>query len=204
MSAETQPEDLATAAEETEVVNDAEESTPAEPWTQERVQGAVEALLFASPDVLPFRAIRGIIPEEEVATAMIKDALAALTKIYDEPGRGVVLAEIAGGWQFQTHEDQFKWVQSLAKTRKEDRITPATLETLAIIAYKQPITRAEIDAVRGVGSGQMIRTLMEKKMVKVAGRVDLPGRPFLYGTTPHFLEHFGLGSLRDLPQGREL
>ncbi|MEE9392883.1 MAG: SMC-Scp complex subunit ScpB [Planctomycetota bacterium] len=203
MSAESQPEDVIEASDQAEteapVVAKAVET-----WPLERVQAAVEALLFASPDVLAFRAIRKIFPEDEVPTRLLREALAALAAHYVPPGRGVVLTEIAGGWQFQTHEDQFEWVQSLAKTRKEDRVTQAALETLAIIAYKQPITRAEIDAVRGVGSGQLIRTLMEKKMVKVVGRVDLPGRPFQYGTAPHFLEHFGLGSLRDLPQGKEL
>lgn len=180
------------------------ESAPVEAWAEDRVQAAVEALLFASPESLAFRAIRAAIPEEVATTTAVRDALDRIRERFDHPASGVRLVQVAGGFQFQTHESVFACVQSLAKTRVEDRVSPAALETLAIVAYKQPITRAEIDAIRGVGSGSLLRTLMDKKMVKVVGRVDLPGRPFQYGTTPHFLEHFGLGNLKDLPQGREL
>ncbi|MEZ6196104.1 MAG: SMC-Scp complex subunit ScpB [Planctomycetota bacterium] len=175
-----------------------------EPWAEARIQAVVEALLFASPEPLTFRAIRDVVPEDAVTTSRLREALDALRERHDHPASGIRLAQIAGGFWFQTHEDVYEAVQSLAKTRVEDRVSPAALETLAIVAYKQPITRAEIDAIRGVGSGSLIRTLMDKKMVKVVGRVDLPGRPFQYGTTAHFLEHFGLGNLKDLPQGREL
>jgi segregation and condensation protein B len=175
-----------------------------EAWSDERIQAAVEALLFASPESLPFRAIRDVVPEDAATTSALRDALERIRERFDRPESGVRLVQIAGGFQFQTHESVFVCVQSLAKTRVEDRVSPAALETLAIVAYKQPITRAEIDAIRGVGSGSLLRTLMDKKMVKVVGRVDLPGRPFQYGTTPYFLEHFGLGNLKDLPQGREL
>lgn len=175
-----------------------------DPWSEEKIQAAVEALLFASPESLAFRAIRDVIPEDAATTSAVRDALDRIRERFDHPASGVRLVQVAGGFQFQTHESVFVCVQSLAKTRVEDRVSPAALETLAIVAYKQPITRAEIDAIRGVGSGSLLRTLMDKKMVKVVGRVDLPGRPFQYGTTPHFLEHFGLGNLKDLPQGREL
>ena len=181
-----------------------EERLDVDPWPDAKVAAAVEALLFASPDVLTFRAIRQILPEDEVTGPAIREGLETLKKSYAREGRGVVLVEISGGWQIQTREDFFPWVSALARSRTEERITPAAIETLAIIAYKQPITRAEIDAIRGVGSGQIIRILMDKKMVRVLGRVDLPGRPFQYGTTGQFLSHFGLASLRDLPQGKDL
>ena len=174
------------------------------PWPEESVVAALEALFFAAPEPLTFRTIRGILPEEEVSSERLRDALKALGERYDAPGSGIALVEIAGGWQVQTREDYWPWVRSLARTRTEEKITAAALETLAIIAYKQPITRAEIDAIRGVGSGQLIRTLMDKKMVRVVGRVELPGRPFQYGTTRQFLDHFGLGVIKDLPRGKDL
>lgn len=187
----------------------AEEAPKAPPeakirWTTSRVQAVLEALLFASPDPLTMRALQRILPDSEVDSAMITDGFDALRERYESSHSGIVLAEIAGGWQIQTREDYFSWVQKLAKTRSEERLTQAALETLAIVAYKQPITRAEVDAVRGVGSGQLIRTLMDRNLVKVVGRVELPGRPFQYGTTQHFLEHFGLSSLADLPKEKEL
>ena len=99
---------------------------------------------------------------------------------------------------------RLEYVQGLVGTRREEKITRAALETLAIIAYKQPLARSEVDAIRGVGCGQLIRILMDKKLVKVVGREDLPGRPFLYGTTTFFLEHFGLRGVKDLPKGDDL
>ncbi|MCB9831980.1 MAG: SMC-Scp complex subunit ScpB [Planctomycetes bacterium] len=174
------------------------------PWAQARVEATIEALLFASPDVLGFRQIRGILPEDTVSNEAIRAALKGLEERYQAKGSGIVLAEISGGWQIQTREEHFDFVSLLAKVRIDEKITPATLETLAIIAYKQPITRAEVDAIRGVGSGQIVRNLMDKNLVKVVGRVDLPGRPFQYGTTKHFLDHFGLKGLKDLPRGKDL
>ncbi len=184
--------------------DDGDDGRRRRPWGQPRVEATLEALLFASPDVLGFRQIRGILPEDKVSNEAIRAALKALEERYQARGSGILLVEISGGWQIQTREEHFEFVGSLARTRIEEKVTPAALETLAIIAYKQPITRAEIDAIRGVGSGQIVRTLMDKKMVKVVGRVDLPGRPFQYGTTKHFLDHFGLKGLKDLPRGKEL
>ena len=174
------------------------------PWPQARLEAALEAMLFASPDVLGFRQLRSILPDDQVTNEAIRAALGALRERYDEAGHGIQLVEISGGWQFQTRPEHFDYVGALAKTRIEEKVTPAALETLALIAYKQPITRAEVDAIRGVGSGQLIRTLMDKNMVKVVGRVELPGRPFQYGTTKQFLVHFGLKNLKDLPRGRDL
>ncbi len=174
------------------------------PWPAARVRAVVEALLFASPEVLTFRALRKILPDDEVPNDEIRAALSALQERYQGEDSGILLQEVSGGFQIVSREDLWEWVQKLGRTRTEERITAAGLETLAIIAYKQPITRAEVDAIRGVGSGQLIRNLMDRKMVKVVGRVDLPGRPFQYGTTRHFLEHFGLKNLKDLPRGKDL
>ncbi|MFT7617935.1 MAG: segregation and condensation protein B [Planctomycetota bacterium] len=207
---EVQPEEETPALDSTETPVPAEEQEPEDDgrrkrqWSQARVEAALEALLFASPDVLGFRNMRKILPEQAVSNEAIRAALGQLKERYERKESGIILIEISGGWQIQTREDFFPWVQELARTRTDEKITAAALETLAIIAYKQPITRAEIDAIRGVGSGQIIRTLMDKKMVKVVGRVELPGRPFQYGTTPHFLSHFGLKNLKDLPRGKDL
>lgn len=202
-------DDVEAAALAEDLADGVQAGVPAEPketisWTHDRVQGALEALLFSSTDPLTMRQIHRILPENDLDAAMITEALEKLRERYEKKGSGLVLAEIAGGWQLQTREDYFPWVQKLAKTREQERLSQAALETLAIVAYKQPITRAEVDAVRGVGSGQIIRTLMDRNLVKVVGRIELPGRPFQYGTTPHFLEHFGLMSLADLPKEKEL
>ncbi len=190
------------SAESTE--NEARDVEESQPWPAARVRAVVEALLFASPDVLTFRALRKILPDDDVPNDEIRAALSALQERYEAEGSGILLQEVSGGFQIVSREELWEWVQKLGRTRTEERITAAGLETLAIIAYKQPITRAEVDAIRGVGSGQLIRNLMDRKMVKVVGRVDLPGRPFQYGTTRRFLEHFGLKNLKDLPRGRDL
>ena len=196
-------------SEEVEMADEVEEAAQdgaetVDPWPRERVVGAVEAALFASPDALTLRALRGLFPAGAADDEALNGALEALVQHYDRPGSGIVLQKISGGWQILTREQHYDVVAALGRTRTEEKITAAALETLAIVAYKQPITRAEIDAIRGVSSGQILRTLMDKKMVKVVGRVDLPGRPFQYGTTRQFLEHFGLGNIKDLPQGKDI
>lgn len=183
--------------------DDAAEATES-PWASEHLDAVIEAMLFASPDSLAFRVIRKLIPEGAATREEIREGLERLTERYSGEDRGITLMEIAGGYQFQTRPEFFEYVQGLVGTRREEKITRAALETLAIIAYKQPLARSEVDAIRGVGCGQLIRTLMEKKLVKVVGREDLPGRPFLYGTTTFFLEHFGLRGVKDLPKGDDL
>ncbi|MAG57298.1 MAG: SMC-Scp complex subunit ScpB [Planctomycetes bacterium] len=163
----------------------------------------LEALFFASPEPLGMAALRKVFGED-VAKESLQASLELLRERTAEPGRGVLLVEVAGGWQFLTREEYFAWVRRIAKTRAEERITPAAIETLSVIAYKQPVTRAEIDAVRGVASGPLVRSLMDRGLVRVVGRAELPGSPFLYGTTKQFLEHFGLKSVRDLPDPKEL
>ena len=127
-----------------------------------------------------------------------------LTDKTAEDGRGVVLAPVAGGYQFMTRDVYFPYVQKVAKTREQERLGPAAIETLAVVAYKQPVTRAEVDAVRGVACGPILRSLMDRGLVRVSGRAELPGAPIQYGTTRRFLKHFGLKSTRDLPDPKEL
>ncbi len=176
---------------------------PPAPVDAESLAPILEALLFASPEPLGAAAMKKAFGEE-----FPKDVLAQALEILKErtnaDGRGILLTEVAGGWQFLTREDCFPYVRRIARTQREEKLTPAAIETLAVVAYKQPVTRAEVDAIRGVASGPLVRSLMDRGLVKVTGRAELPGAPFQYGTTRQFLKHFGLKSSRDLPGPKEL
>lgn len=163
----------------------------------------VEGVLFASPEPVSLAQLHRIIGEETSVTDLL-EAVNTLATATNAAGRGVVLAQVAGGWQFLTRETLFPWVSRVAKVRIEERLTPASIESLAVIAYKQPITRAELDALRGAQSGQHVRTLMDRGLVRTVGRADLPGAPFQYGTTRQFLRQFGLKSVEDLPGVEDL
>lgn len=139
-----------------------------------------------------------------VATKPIREAIDELNKVYDETGRSFRVEQLAGGWQIVTLPQYAQVLANLHKSRQSNKLTAAALETLAIIAYKQPILRAEIEAIRGVSSGETVRSLMERHLVKIIGRAEEIGRPMLYGTTKQFLEVFGLASLKDLPNAGEL
>jgi segregation and condensation protein B len=162
----------------------------------------LEAILFASPEPLSLAAMARVVGED-VAPETLQTALELLRQATAEPGRGVMLVEVAGGWQFLTRPEHFAAVQRVARTREAERLGPAAIETLAIVAYKQPVTRAEVDALRGASSGPVLRSLMDRGLVRVSGRAELPGAPFTYGTTREFLRHFGLRSTRDLPDVKE-
>lgn len=134
----------------------------------------------------------------------IHDAVDALNDQYEQTGRSFRIEKVAGGYQIFTLPGYKPFLQALHRTRIETKLSPAAMETLAIIAYKQPILRAEIESIRGVACGEVIRSLMDKHLVRIAGRADEIGRPMLYGTTRRFLEIFGLSSLADLPKAEEL
>jgi len=160
----------------------------------------VEALLFASDRPITIQKlgeISGIDGKE------VRGYVEELNREYEEQGRSYRIEEIAGGFQILTLPEFSEWVGALTRSQVESRLSKAALETLAIVAYKQPVLRAEVDAIRGVQSGQIIRTLMEKGLVKITGRKEVPGRPMLYGTTRKFLEAFGLRSVGDLPKAEE-
>lgn len=163
------------------------------------VKRIVEAILFSSPQPVPLRRLRLAVGKP--ASDKVKKALSALSKEYREQSRGMEIEEVAGGYRMATNPDYSPWVMKVRAPKREDRITPAALETLAIVAYKQPIPRAEIDAIRGVNSGDLLRRLMERGLIKIVGKAETLGRPLLYGTTKRFLEVFGLKGLADLPQG---
>ena len=123
---------------------------------------------------------------------------------YGDEGRGLQISQVAGGYRMTTRVEHDRHLRALYRHRNRTRLGPAALETLAIIAYKQPILRADVESIRGVASGEVIRGLMERRLVTIAGRAQELGRPMLYGTTRSFLEVFGLASLKDLPKVDEL
>jgi segregation and condensation protein B len=176
----------------------------------------VEALLFSAQKPLSTRelvsAIKGagdadeLLPNEfsKATEAQVAAALEQLKIEYIEQGRVFQLAEKAEGWQLVSDPAYARWVRQLFPAAKPARLTPPSLETLAIIAYRQPITRADVEAVRGVAVDGVLQSLMERGLVKIAGRAEVPGRPLLYETTQFFLEHFGLRDLDELPNAEEL
>jgi segregation and condensation protein B len=175
----------------------------------------IEALLFSAQKPLSIReitaAIRGAENDEfgsneftRVKEAEVAAALEQLKIEYIEQGRAFQLTEKAEGLQLATDPSFAKWVRQLFPAPKPARLSAPALETLAIIAYRQPITRADVEAVRGVNIDGVLQTLMERGLVKIAGRAEIPGRPLLYETTQFFLDHFGLRNLDELPNVEEL
>lgn len=159
---------------------------------------ALEALIFSTHHPLTAAQIADVL--ELPVSKGVKHAIAALNDAYATTGRSFRIEQVAGGYQMLTLP-QFGAVLQKLHTREADtRLTKAAQETLAVIAYKQPVLRTDVEAIRGVSCGETIRSLMEKRLVKISGRAELPGRPILYGTTRRFLESFGLNSLKDLPQ----
>jgi segregation and condensation protein B len=133
------------------------------------------------------------------------EALEQLTREQEQLGRSYRLMCVAGAWQFASRPDYSPWIKALVGHKvRPPRLSQPALETLAIIAYRQPLTRAEIEQIRGVAVDAVMQTLVERGLVEQTGRAEVPGRPITYGTTPHFLEYFGLGSLEDLPAADEL
>lgn len=161
----------------------------------------LEALLFSSADPVTASKLAETTGRPE---AEIKKTLKALGAGYADGSRSFELVEIAGGYQIVTRPVFHEMIQAFKKSRATDRLSPSALETLAIIAYKQPIIRAEVEAIRGVQCGPVLRGLLDRRLVRVAGRDKRPGNPILYRTTTRFLEHFGLKSLKDLPSVEEL
>lgn len=160
-----------------------------------------EALILASPEPVPLVRLAKLIPGCTPSKA--KALVADLNADYVAQQRAFEICEVAGGYQLRTHPEFSSYLQQLQQTRPL-RLSNAALETLAIVAYRQPLTRAEVEHVRGVDAGPVMRTLLERKLVKISGHRDVPGRPMLYSTTKRFLEVFGLADLDALPTLREL
>ena len=162
----------------------------------------VLALLFASDEPLSARKIAALI--EDVTTADVKQAIETWNARANAEAWSIGIEQVAGGYRLATRPDYAPYVSRLYAGRRKFRLSRAGLETLAIVAYKQPITRAEIESIRGVGSGSVVANLMERSLVEIVGKAKVLGAPFLYGTTQEFLEYLGLNSLRDLPSMEDL
>ncbi|HHT9124413.1 MAG TPA: SMC-Scp complex subunit ScpB [Candidatus Brocadiia bacterium] len=175
---------------------------PVDGSQQRDVKSIVEAILFAANEPVSIRKLCEIIGNADAK--QIRETIDLLRHEYDSQNRAFQIEDIADGFQILTRVEYYDWVAKLWKKSGDNKLSQAALETLAIVAYKQPITRANIEAIRGVQSGQMIRTLVEKKLVRIVGREEVLGRPLLYGTTKNFLEQFGLKSIKDLPKTGEL
>lgn len=166
------------------------------------VKRTIEAVLFSAASPLTIDRIRQAVPEAE--PKQIRQAIDELKREYDESGRAFDVAELAGGYQLLTRPEFGPNVQKLHAARTDQKPSPAALDTLAIVAYKQPITRAEIEAIRGVQSGEILRGLLDKGLVRILGRAEAPGAPLLYGTSKQFLNAVGIARIEDLPKPEEL
>jgi segregation and condensation protein B len=164
-------------------------------------KSVIEALLFLSGEPVTLSAIKDIIDLPEPEIKMLMDELAIQ---YRERNGGLFIAEVANGYQMVTNPGYSEWVIKFRSTQLSSRLSMPALETLSIIAYKQPLIKAEIEDLRGVNSDSAIKTLIEKRLIKVIGRKEAPGRPFLYGTTKEFLQYFGLKDLTELPTLKDL
>jgi segregation and condensation protein B len=169
----------------------------------------IEALIFASDDSLSadeiIRAIKEIDGDDvQITKEEIENTVDLLNKKYNENENSFKIIRIANGFLYATSEEYAKFVGYLSSERAKRRLSQAALETLSIIAYKQPITKPELESIRGVNSDYILNTLLEKNLIAIKGRAESVGRPLLYGTTDEFLKYFGLNNLSDLPKPREL
>ncbi|MEI8015342.1 MAG: SMC-Scp complex subunit ScpB [Nitrospira sp.] len=165
------------------------------------LKAILEAVLFVSPEPVPVARLVSIVGT--VSKAEVVQALGILAHDLDQDGRGIQLVQVAGGYRLVTKQEYGPWLKRIDKAKAAQKLSRSALESLAIIAYKQPLVRAEIEEIRGVETSGVLRTLCERKLVRIVGRKDVPGRPIMYGTTKFFLEHFGLQDLSQLPPLRE-
>jgi segregation and condensation protein B len=189
------PDDVAEEAG-VEAVNSQAEAIDAR-----ELKAILEAVLFVSPEPVPVVRLMAILGT--VSKAEVVQALGILTHDLDQDGRGIQLVQVAGGYRLVTKQEYGPWLKRMDKAKAAQKLSRSALESLAIIAYKQPLVRSEIEEIRGVETSGVLRTLCERKLVRIVGRKDVPGRPIMYGTTKFFLEHFGLHDLSQLPPLRE-
>ncbi len=201
---EEQLEETETTLPKTETSEDMEEQndlSEQEQGGEPTVETVVEAVLFASDESLTDSRLAKIV---ETSVKQVRKSIKNLNDKYRANNNAFRIEQIAGGYQMLTLSTYNYWLKKLLRARSDSKLSPAALETLAIIAYKQPVIRADIEAIRGVAAGEVIRTLCYKGLVKIVGRAEILGRPMLYGTTKKFLEVFGLNTLKDLPKIEEL
>jgi len=165
---------------------------------EDNVRAVIEALLFASAQPLTLEKIREVLGDFQ--TTQIRKLLEELGQEFEKSNRGIRIAELAGGFQLITPPDLSMFLKKLYKGRRVERLSRPALETLAVIAYKQPVDKLEIGSIRNVNIDGVIKSLIDKDLIRIAGRKKSPGRPFLFGTTRKFLEYFGLKSLEELPR----
>jgi segregation and condensation protein B len=179
-----------------------EESARLRALERRELKAILESLLFVSAE--PVSLERLMVALGTVSKNELKEALQSLREDFDREGRGVQVVELAGGYQMVTRLEHAPWIRRLAKAKASPKLSRSALESLAIIAYKQPIVRSEIEQIRGVEVSTVLRTLLERKLIRIVGRKDVPGRPIMYGTTKLFLQQFGLSDLSQLPPLREI
>jgi segregation and condensation protein B len=173
----------------------------AEAIDQRELIAILEAVLFVSSEPVPVARLASIVGT--VSKAEVVQALEILRHDLDQQGRGIQLVQVAGGYRLVTKQEYGPWLKRMDKAKAAQKLSRSALESLAIIAYKQPLVRSEIEEIRGVETSGVLRTLLERKLVRIVGRKEVPGRPIMYGTTKFFLEHFGLQDLSQLPPLRE-
>jgi segregation and condensation protein B len=175
------------------------EARPADPLARDAPLALLEAVLLAADEPLPVRKLMQVagVPDAAIARRLLK----RLQALYEQDGSAFQVEELAGGFQLLTRAEFHRWLAGLRRGNLDLRLSAPARETLAIVAYRQPIMRADVEAIRGVHCGDTLRLLMERGLVRIAGRHDSLGRPVLYGTTKKFLQLFGLKSLKDLPEG---
>jgi segregation and condensation protein B len=172
------------------------------------IQAAVEALIFASSEPLNASAVSATLREADeelhLSDQDVDQLVDAINQELLEQHRPYSIELIAGGYSFVTRAEQHRWLRIIQHRNAARRLSPSAIESLAVIAYKQPITKPELDLIRGVDSGYVVRSLLEKDLIEVAGRAETPGRPLFYRTSETFLQHFGLNSVSELPKPREI
>ena len=180
-----------------------EKETPT--WTPpppERLEGAIEAILLVAGDVVKVERLRDLLGLQSVLP--LREAIAAIQTRWAEAGHAMELEEVGGGVRAVTRPEYAEYVGRMVRKPLTDKLSKTQLETLSIVAYKQPVGRAEVERIRGVQAGEPLRALLERRLIKVVGRSDQPGRPLLYGTTQLFLTAFGLNTIKDLPSAKDL
>lgn len=182
--------------ESLDVETSADDAGPYTVQSLEERKAIIEALIYVSDEPLSTKSIAAVLKEDQ---QVIDEAMASLTEEFNSRRGGLQLREIAGGWQFATRPEYHEHVRAFLKSRPSAKLSLASLETLAVIAYKQPITVPEILEIRGVQSPSSIKTLLDKKLIVAKGRKETVGRPMMYGTSKEFLIQFGLKDLSDLP-----
>ena len=167
----------------------------------QEIKSILEAVLFVAHDPMTLDRLTAVV--EGPPKAVVAEAINSLKNEYEQEGKGLRLAEVAGGFLLVTRPEYAPYIKRLNKTKSINKLSRSALETLAIISYKQPIIRSEIEKIRGVETSGVLRTLLDQKLVRIVGRQEVPGRPILYGTSKQFLQRFGLRDLRDLPPLKE-